>query len=46
MDRLRAATARRAGDERCFTKALKRQHVDHLSVDAISAPRPAGWRAP
>jgi hypothetical protein len=33
MDRLRAATARRAGDERRFTKALKRQHVDRLSAD-------------
>lgn len=33
MDRLRAATARRAGDERRFANALKRQHVDHLSAD-------------
>ncbi len=33
MDRLRSATARRAGDERRFTKALKRQHVNHLSKD-------------
>jgi hypothetical protein len=33
MDRLRAATARREGDERRFTNALKRQHVDHLSAD-------------
>lgn len=33
MDRLRAAPARRAADERSFTKALKRQHVNHLSAD-------------
>lgn len=36
MDRLRAANARRAGDERRFTKGLKRQHVDHLSADEAS----------
>lgn len=33
MARLRAATARREGDERRFAKAMKRQHVDRLSPD-------------
>lgn len=33
MQRLHAATARRAGDERRFTNALKRQHANHLSAD-------------
>lgn len=33
MERLRATRARRDGDELRFTKALKRQHVDHLSLD-------------
>lgn len=33
MDRLRAKTALRAADSRSFTKALKRQHVNHLSAD-------------
>lgn len=33
MDRLRAATTRREGDERRFANALKRQHVHHLSED-------------
>lgn len=31
MQRLRTATTRRASDERQFTKALKRQHSNHLS---------------
>ena len=33
MDRIRSETVRRAGDERRFTNALKRQHVAHLSGD-------------
>jgi hypothetical protein len=33
LDRLRTADVRRAGDERRYTKALKRLHADHLSAD-------------
>ncbi|CAN7778242.1 hypothetical protein LJR290_007939 [Variovorax sp. LjRoot290] len=43
MARVRAATTRRAGDERRFTKALTRQRPNHLSADeAVQLARNMG----